>query len=211
MKQALKIGSSIAGVLATIGSMLAFFPRSWPDWQALGGWDKVWCGFLIFVCLALIGNAALEIISQVHYHHCFDCQSEKFNEYFSKWYGNPGRLCIICDDLDWTKTGSDTRIYDQLVKKCDSQEGLLLLLGRGISSQIVLDLQAKGAIIRSGPRNVIDQFSFSCINVMGNQAGKAIVRNKRNDRGDKIIFDEIRDKYVTELLNTLINEERANC
>lgn len=120
-------------------------------------------------------------------------------------------FCIICDDLDWTKTGSDTRIYDQLVKKCDSQEGLLLLLGRGISSQIVLDLQAKGAIVRSGPRNVIDQFSFSCINVMGNQAGKAIVRNKRNDRGDKIIFDEIRDKYVTELLNTLINEERANC
>ena len=158
------------------------------------------------MCLALIANSVVEIVAQVRYHHCFDCQTKKFNEYFSKWYGKPGKLCIICDDLDWTKTGDDTRIYDQLVKKCDPQEGLLLLLGRGITSPIVKELEEKGAVVRPGPENVISQFSFSCINVMGNQAGKAIVRNKRNDQGNKIIFDEIRDKYVTELLNTLIND-----
>lgn len=207
MKKIFQIGSSIAGVFATIGSILAFFPSSMEKWKILAFPRKLWCGFLILVCIALIVNSMTELSEQVRYHHRFVSQSKQFNKYFSKWYRKPGKLCIICDDLNWTRTGGDTRIYDQLVKKCNPQEGLLLLLGSGIDSPIVRALQKKGAVVRPGPKNVIAQFSFSCVNVMGNQAGKAIVRNKKNDQGDKIVLDEIRNKYVTELLNSLINDE----
>lgn len=204
MKKILKTGSFIAGILATLGSIVIFFPALSAERRTLTPWHIVWGVFLLLVCAALIANSVVETVDKRQRHHVFDSESAEFRRFFANWYAKPGKLSIICDDLEWTKTGADTQIYDQLLQKSRSNE-LLLLLGRGLSSPLVKTLESNGAIVRPGPGNIISQLSFSCISVMGNSAGQAIVRNKRTDHANRIVFDEVQDTYVIELLNALID------
>ena len=204
MKKILKIGSSVAGILATLGSIVIFFPALSAEEGTLTLWHIVWGVVLLLVCAALIANSVVEAVDKRQRHHVFDSESAEFRRFFANWYAKPGKLSIICDDLDWTKNGEDVRIYDQLLQKSRSKE-LLLLLGRGLSSPLVKTLERSGAVARPGPGNIISQLSFSCISVMGNAAGQAIVRNKRTDHANRIAFDEVQDTYVIELLNALIN------
>ena len=203
MKKILKIGSSIAGILASLGSIAVFFPALSTE-GTLALWHIVWGIFLIAVSATLIANSIVEAVDKRKRHHIFDSESDEFRHFFANWYAKPGKLSIICDDLDWTKTGADARIYDQLLQKSRSNE-LLLLLGRGLSSPLVKTLEGNGAVVRLGPGNIISQLSFSCISVMGNPAGQAIVRNKQKDHANRIVFDEVQDTYVIELLNALID------
>ena len=58
--------------------------------------------------------------------HCLKYQSKKFVSFFTKWYGKPGKLSIICDDLEWIRTVKNDSIYNQLMKK--SKEKKLMKL-----------------------------------------------------------------------------------
>ena len=205
MRKFLKTASSIAGILATIGSLTIFFPVINASGNVWNPWNIIWCIFLVIVCLALITNAIWDFIEKRRYHHTFNSESEEFRDFFSKWYAKPGMLSIICDDIEWTNRIPDDPVYAQLINKSKSHE-LLLLLDSGLLSPLAQNLKKNGATLRRGPSNIISQFSFSCISVMGNRAGQAIVRNKRKDRGNIIAFDEIRDQYVIEFLNTLIKK-----
>ena len=204
MKKILKIGSSVAGILATLGSIVIFFPALSVEGGTLTPWHIVWGAFLLLVCAALIANSVVEAVDKRQRHHVFDCESAEFHQFFANWYAKPGTLSIICDDLDWTRTEADSPIYNQLLQKSNAHK-LHLFLGRGLSSPLVKTLKSNGAVVRPGPKNIISQLSFSCISVMDNLAGQAIVRNKRTDHANKIVFDEVQNTYVIELLNALID------
>lgn len=135
--------------------------------------------------------------------HCLKYQSKKFVSFFTKWYGKPGKLSIICDDLEWIRTVKNDSIYNQLMKK-SKEKHLRLYLGNGFGSGIAEELKSIGAEVFSAPQSIIQNHTFSCLSVMGNTASRVIVRTKQNDQGDYVVFDEINNTYVTELLNTLL-------
>ena len=130
-------------------------------------------------------------------------QSKKFIDFFTKWYGKPGELSIICDDLDWIRTEDSDSIFNQLKKKSKANQ-LRVYLGRGLNSSIAVELKSMGAQVFSAPQSITQNCIFSCLAVMGNNASRVIVRTKQNDRGSTVVFDEIYNTYVTELLNTLL-------
>ena len=69
--------------------------------------------------------------------------------------------------------------------------------------EIINDLKLLGATVHPAPKDIILNYSFSCISVMGNNAA-VIIRNKQKDAKNMIKFEEISNTYVTGLMNSLI-------
>ena len=200
MNLAISISKLIAGILAIISSI---FDLASHTASAIPSW--------IFLILGgfLVTGSLLDFIS-IHKNavrtHKFLYQSEKFFNFFANWYSQPGILSIICDDLDWITDGKHMVAYQQLLVK-SQQHKLNLLLGRGFSSSIATELQCNGANVIHAPLNIINSYTFSCLSVMGDAAGKIIMRDKHQKtfaNPEIIIFQEISNTYVTELLNALL-------
>ena len=169
-------------------------------------------GKCLFICLSIIIGLflivsivydAIKLYAKDCHTHRLKSQSKKFIDYFTKWYSKPGTLSIICDDLDWVKTDESNSIYAQLLSKSRERK-LKLYLGYGYDSAIVLELKRAGAKVFHAPHNIIQYYTFSCLEVMGNAASRIIVRTKHNDDRGFVIFDEINNTYVTELLNAFL-------
>lgn len=129
--------------------------------------------------------------------------SKEFCQFFSEWYSQPGILSVICDDLDdWLDVNDDESILEALQVKSEAKQ-LHLFLGEKKPFNIVKRLEQRGAIVHSAPKDIISNYSFSCISVMGNNAS-VIIRNKQKDEGNKIQVEEISNPYVTGVLNVLI-------
>ncbi len=145
----------------------------------------------------------ISILRKDRKRHCLTYQSKRFINFFSKWYSRPGKLSIICDDLDWIKNNNDNRIFNELLKKSEAGS-LNIFIATNFNSKNVTALKSAGARVYSAPKRIVDSFTFSCLSVMGNSAGRAIVRNKQGDKGGTVIFEEICNTYITELLNNLL-------
>lgn len=161
--------------------------------------------FLILLGVFIIVVSIIDFIAALQdsqRRHRLDPDSKGFVKFFSKWYRRFGTLSIICDDLDWVKTATDTTIYNELLTKSRGQK-LNLYLGRGFNSQIATDLKGAGARVFQAPASIIHAYTFSCRSAMGNSASSVIVRNKNEDEDGIVIFDEIHNTYVTGLLNAL--------
>lgn len=209
MKIFLFVGRLLSGILAITSGIvtLAFNDVTYTILNEMPVWGK--CLFIslsiiigIFLIASIIYDA-IKIYAKDCHTHRFKYQSKKFIDYFTKWYSKPGTLSIICDDLDWIKTDKCNSIYNQLLSKSEEQK-LNLYLGNGYNSAIVLELKRAGAKIFHAPHNIIQYYTFSCLEVMGNAASRIIVRTKHNDDRDFVIFDEINNTYVTELLNAFL-------
>lgn len=157
----------------------------------------------------LVGLGFLVVIMMVYElknaknEHTFSVGSYGFRHFFSKWYSQPGALSIICDDLQgWLVSEGKEDVLDALREKSKKKE-LHLILGKEIPMEIVNELKTLGAVVYYAPPNIISNYSFSCISVMGNNAA-VIVRNKQKDEKNIIKIEEISNTYVTGLLNVLI-------
>ena len=209
MKIASIIARSVSGILAIVSGIatLIFNSVTYAIFSKMSDFIRCLCGSLIIiigmVLVAFVVYDTIVLFTKDAHTHRFKYQSKKFVSFFTKWYNKPGTLTIICDDLKWTKTENDDSIYDQLLKKSEDKK-LNLYLGSGYDSKIANDLKRAGAKVFHAPKNIIQYYTFSCLSVMGNAASRIIVRTKHKDQGDFVIFDEINNTYVTELLNAFL-------
>ena len=214
MKIVLLLGRLLSGIIAIVSGIitLVFNSVSYTLFDQMSTVQKYFCiGLIIFVGFILVSSTIYDtIISSYKSQHTYRLkyQSKKFISFFKKWYNKPGTLSIICDDLDWTKTNNSDLIYNQLIKKSQEKK-LNLYLGSGHNSNIVRSLKNAGANVFTAPDNIIQNYTFSCLSVMGNTASRIIVRTKHNDQGDFVIFDEINSTYVTELLNAMLTTKKG--
>ncbi len=201
----------IAGIIAGLSSLWTLLSGAWDMFPGLPDWvDMVL--LLVFVLLAvfLVAGSVLDLIVSREgvRQYRFRPGSKEFYRFFTEWYKKPGKLSIICDDLDWTWSEENSSIFDQLVRKSESGE-LDLLLGRGLHSPIAQELVRKGARLRGAPGQLVSMYTFSCLSVMDDVAGRIIVRDKRKNpsaAGEKLIFQEISNTYVMDLLTAMLLE-----
>lgn len=212
MKKFISIINIIIYFVVTVVALCNLFPKdSYLGICINGVWNyinnnELFANFLSIVVLilaiALIIICIVDI-GKVDKKHRLKCGNRKFCKFFSKWYKRPGRLSIICDDLeDWIVFKNNKDIYEALKFKSDRKE-LYLYLGERTPADLVNELEKLGAVINNAPQNLIANYSFSCLSVMGNNSA-VIVRNKHLDHAQEIILEEVNDSYVTNLLNTLI-------
>lgn len=163
------------------------------------GW--IWVLILMFALLVLL--TILDIRSSTAQQHHFKVQSSRFKKFFKKWYSQPGKLIVICDDIDWTCDQNDASIYHTLEEKC--REGLTLYLGKGYNSERVEQLKNLGAKVFKAKPALIRYYSFSCLAPMDHYSN-IIIRDKNKDVRQEVKFSELSDEYVITLLTALLEE-----
>jgi len=141
--------------------------------------------------------------------HQLKYQSKKFFDFFSKWYAKDGILTLICEDIKWTTSTKDNRIYNELKTKAMNNSLNLIINKTSLTTDatnaaLVSELERLGANVYNAPSSLVGTFSFSSLSKMNNNS-IVIVRKKTDDKEDKVIFRDINNIYVTELLNSLIN------
>jgi hypothetical protein len=214
MKKATSICKLISGIITVINALCVLFTRTSCIFPMLPIWFNIVCT-VVFVVLGtlLVFGSILEFTADSRRSvqlHKFQYQSEAFFNFFSEWYKQPGKLSIICGDLDWIKNEKNMTVYNQLLTKSDNRE-LKLLMGNGIHSEIVSELKRHGAKVMPAPNNIVSTYTFSCLSLMDDVAGKIIVRDKHRyptPSTGETIFEEISDSHIiTELLNALLTKE----
>ena len=217
MKIVCFIGRLLAGIIAVVSGIISLLFNSvtipifnnMPDIQ-----KYIYISVITILGLFILVSTfydAFEKYKNSSKKHSFKFQSRKFFKYFEKWYGQSGKLSIICDDLDWIRTDTNKVIYERLISKSKKQELSLYLGPRGIESHIANELKTYGAKVFKAPAGIVNSFTFSCMSVMDDIVGKIIVRNKNVKASDPVIFEEINNTYITKLLNELMHySKRAN-
>lgn len=160
--------------------------------------------FLIICVFGLGWILVSDLYEIYHTIHHFEKGSPEFCAFFAKWYSKPGVLTLICDDLNWTADQIDGRtpILDSLEAKANSNQLVLYLRKKDQTNQEIMN-KLTSAKVKTAKQNIVTNYSFSCLNYMGNNSA-VIIRDKNKDRGNEVIFQEVADTYVTQLLNALL-------
>lgn len=211
MKAFLNISKFFGGGIALFSGIVSLIPNSVAVWTIAPAWLKTAYIFTLFLAAAVFAaGGIIELVQSIKNsaknHHEFKYQSEEYIAFFTKWYSNPGALSIICDDMNWISYNEDKRIFEALSKKCS--EGLSMFVCNDYNTSLVRQLKEKGAKVYKAPQRIVRKYTFSCMSVMGNTAGRIIVRDKDKDAEGVVIFDEISNTYVTGLLNELLENEK---
>lgn len=173
----------------------------------------------IITYICIIGFGILTIIAFIYdlikenEKHELEYQSKEFFDFFSKWYSKKGVLTLICEDVAWTKSDENNSIYEALVKKAKKNHLNLIinkakLVENTPEYKLAYELGGFGANIYEAPSALVSSYSFSSVSKMNNNSF-IIVRKKTDDKNDKVIFRDINNIYVTELLNSLIDTLKA--
>ena len=199
--KAKKIIETVLAAVLSAASFIQMIPN--PNVDAFFGNNLVIL-FLIACAIALGVILIIDIVNICHTIHRFEKGSIEFCNFFTKWYSKPGKLTLICDDLNWTTVEIDSKfpILDALEKKANTDQLVLYLKKKGDTSQDILR-KLSAAKIKFAPDNIVNKYSFSCLNYMGNNSA-VIIRDKNKDSGNEVIFQELADTYVTQLLNSLL-------
>lgn len=133
--------------------------------------------------------------------HKMKKRSKKFNEFFKEWYSKDGKLTIVCDDLNgWFEIDDD--IYLTLKHKGNNAT---VYLSKMEPAETIRELENNGVKFKKVSKLLTDNYSFSYLKDIGN-ISKIIVRDKRNETGDYIVFKEFSDRYISTLLDTLLEK-----
>lgn len=162
---------------------------------------------IIFICICaiiLIILLIIDLCEVIHTTHHFKKGSWRFVRFFSRWYSKPGKLTLICDDLNWTTVSFNKKqpILDALKKKSKSNELVVYINSIKKTSSDILNELPK-AIIKENHQGIISKYSFSCLSYIGNNSA-VIIRDKADDKNETIVFQEISDARITNLLNALL-------
>lgn len=212
MKYISAIGKLLTGIIAIVDCLYSIFRNGSSIFSNLP--KEISIVYLVtFMILGifLIGSTIFDFYVRIKKFpkiHKFQYQSKKFFEFFANWYRQAGTLSIISGDLEWIQNKDNSNIYEALIQKARNKE-LNLLLEKKVPEKIIEELEIAGAKASTAPKNITANYTFSCIPVMNSSAGKIIVRDKyKNQMEDtkNIIFEEVSDIYVIDLLNALLNE-----
>lgn len=211
MKSFLEISKFFGGGIALFSGIVSLIPNSQNVWNIAPAWLKTAYIIVLFLAAAVFAaGGIIELIQGIRNtsknHYEFRYQSEEYITFFANWYSNPGTLNIICDDMNWISFNGDNRIFDALLNKCS--EGLNMFVWNNYDTSLVKKLKENGAKVYKAPQRIVRKYTFSCMSVMGNTAGRIIVRDKDKDAEGVVIFDEISNTYVTGLLNELLENEK---
>ena len=211
MKSFLYISKFFGGGITLFSAIASLIPNSEAVWTVAPVWMKTVYIIVLFLAAAVfVAGGLIELVQGIKKtaknHYEFRYQSEEYIAFFANWYSNPGALSIICDDMNWISFNGDTRIFDVLLKKCS--EGLSMFVCNNYDTSLVKQLKEKGAKVYKAPQRIVRKYTFSCMSVMGNTAGRIIVRDKDRDAEGVVIFDEISNTYVTGLLNELLENQK---
>lgn len=203
------IVTAVVSLLTILQHIALVLPDNSEEWNSFDRFlDSILrSNYWIWVLLALIVVLVILTIADIAFstskRHHFKVQSSRFKKFFTKWYRQPGKLIVICDDIDWTCARNDKSIFHALEQKC--AEGLTLYLGRGYSSNLVKQLCNKGARVFQAKSSLIREYSFSCLAPMGHFSN-IIVREKKMDAGQSVQFYELSDERVIALLTALLED-----
>lgn len=155
---------------------------------------------LLVLGIITIGTLVYDLLHESK-SHVLKFKSKKFVKFFTRWYSQPGKLSLICDDLTWFDASADDKIYRALYNKA-LENSLTLYINQGSETNTVTLLKEAGAKVKAAPIYILQNYSFSCLSVIGNTSG-VIVRDKSKDKHRYITVDEIENKHITSLLNAL--------
>ena len=216
MKNASNIGSIIGTAVLTFASLIKLIPSTWKlgskiesIFLAINN-NKAFCFVYILVILVLACIVIINAFSNIkkeHKKHSFDPNSEKFYKFFANWYSREGDINIISNDLKWTASESNVKIFTSLKQKCISGNKLILYLKKPANGddydKYTKELKKLGAIVKEAPESLVNNYTYSTLRYMG-EIRLVIVRKKNQNQGDKIIFEEIDNEYVSGVLNALL-------
>lgn len=203
------IVTAAVSLLTILQHFVLVFPENPEEWNSFECFlnsilrADYWIWVLLILIALLIALTVADIILSASKRHCFKVQSFRFRRFFTKWYSQPGKLIIICDDIDWTRTQNSKSIFQALEKKC--AEGLKLYLGKGYNSDLVNFLRDKGAEAFHAKESLIQEYSFSCLAPMGHYSN-IIFREKSKDSGQSVQFSELFNERVIAMLITLLED-----
>lgn len=205
-----RLVTAMVSLLTILQHIVLVLPEDQKDWNSFdrflngivraGGWR--WILTVLIILLVILTIADIVLSRSKTYH--FKVKSPPFNRFFTKWYNQPGKLIIICDNIDWTCSPIDRSVFHALEAKCD--DGLKLYLGSGYNSALADQLRAKGAKVFHAKRALIERYSFSCLAPMGNFSN-IIVRDKFMDTKQSVQFSESSDARVIALLTALLEDD----
>lgn len=203
------IVTAAVSLLTVLQHIALVLPDNQAEWNSfdrfLDGMLKAdyWMWILLTLIILLVILTIADIVLSTSKRHHFKVQSSRFKKFFTKWYNQPGKLIIICDDIDWTCDKNDQSVFHALEGKC--VDGLTLYLGKGYDSNLVNQLRAKGAKVFRAKPSLIQEYSFSCLAPMGHFSN-IIVREKRMDAGQSVQFSELSNERVIALLIALLED-----
>lgn len=170
-------------------------------------------GFSKIICIVALITIGIIIIIAMIYNityssnrkHRLPINTKKFYKFFKKWYSKSGQLHIVCDDLDWINND----VLDILKLKSRSSELFLHLKNPNIdyNATILVDLGAKTS---QAPDYIIENYSFSYVNYMGNSFN-IILREKKRDKNNYINFDEMKTESLQfNLIKSIVERNEVN-
>lgn len=216
MKRILEIGTIVITAVFSVASLIRLIPinseagiRINSFFSRING-DVLLSSLYLFVIIIfaviIIGKAICDIKYE-RKRHSFKPGSKRFNKFFSKWYSKQGDINIISDDLNWTVSDNCTDIFNSLKQKCVSGNKLILYLKKPRADEdydiYTKELIALGAIIKDAPEALVNSYTYSTLIYMGSVTS-VIVRKKNRDKGEKIVFEEIENEYVSGVLTALL-------
>lgn len=157
-------------------------------------------------CILTIGILIYDLYKEIHVHD-LKYGSKKFYRFFKKWYSKKGVLSIICEDIDWvvSEDGQNKEIFNALMKKAKRQmlDIYIHKLSRNGYEKILFDAGAK---IYQAPQSLVNSYSFSSLSRMNNNS--CIIVRKKSEEQNHVVFKDINNLYVTELLNVLLETSK---
>ena len=163
---------------------------------------------IIILCVITIIFLVYDLYQEGNVHsHKFG--SKRFYRFFSNWYAKEGDLSIICDDIEWivSENGNHMEILNTLIAKARRGNLYIFINPSKMEKKVAKQLALEGANMYAAPLPLVNAFSFSCLSQMGNNS-VIIVRKKSDDDGRRIRSRDIKNIYVTQMLNTLIENMR---
>lgn len=201
--------TAMVSLLTILQHIALVLPNNSKEWSSFERFlDRVlranyWIWVLLALIILLVILTIADIVLSTSRRYRFKVQSYRFKKFFTRWYSQPGKLIVICDDIDWTCDGNDRSIFHALERKC--VDGLTLYLGKGYSNNLVEQLHNKGAKVFRAKSSLIQEYSFSCLAPMGHFSN-IIVREKWMDSGQYVQFYELSNKCVIALLTALLGD-----
>lgn len=216
MKKLLEIGTIVITTVFSLASLIRLIPSTseigikidkfFSSINSNAIWSAIYLCTIIFFAFIIIYKAISDIKKE-RKKHSFKLGSKEFNDFFSKWYSKQGDINIISNDLNWTISQNGTAIFDSLKAKCNSNDKLILYLKKPKDGddydQNTLTLKKLGALVKDAPETLVNSYTYSTLIYMGSVTS-VIVRKKNSNQGEKIVFEEIENEYVSGVLTALL-------
>lgn len=228
MKKLNAVGKFILGLFTCASSLYTTFAGIHDLFPSIPSWAMLVIQIgAFFVGIFLVACAVIDLYTDIkkirEYRksvkpHELAYQSDEFFKFFADWYHQPGELSIICGNLEWITDGNNLSVQNELLTKSKMKKLTILTSEAGARSPIIKAMYQVGAKVRIAPNKILAAYTFSCLSVMDDPAGKIIFRDKLKsasnggedqtaNHSEKIIFEEVANIHIMKLVTALLEGE----